>query len=103
MVMDGQGQLHIAHFDDKDDDLRYSTGITNGQWTTTIVEHSGHTGREPSIAVDFADNPHIVYHSWNGFNVRYATLNSANLVGQLVQYPMPMLAMEIHYTLTKME
>ena len=78
MVMDGQGQLHIAHFDDKDDDLRYSTGITNGQWTTTIVEHSGHTGREPSIAVDFADNPHIVYHSWNGFNVKYATLNSAN-------------------------
>ena len=77
MVMDGQGQLHIAHFDDKDDDLRYSTGITNGPWTTTIVEHSGHTGREPSIAVDAADNPHIVYHSWNGFVLRYATLNSA--------------------------
>ena len=78
MVMDGQGQLHIAHFDDKDDDLRYSTGITNGQWTTTIVEHSGHTGREPSIAVDFADNPHIVYHSWNGFNLKYATLDTAS-------------------------
>ena len=77
MVMDGQGQLHIAHFDDKNDDLRYSTGVTNGQWTTTIVEHSGHTGREPSIAVDLADNPHIVYHSWNGFVLRYATLNSA--------------------------
>jgi len=75
MVMDGQGQLHIAHFDDKDDDLRYSTGITNGQWTTTIVEHSGHTGREPSIAVDAADNPHIVYHSWSSFNLKYATLN----------------------------
>jgi len=75
MVMDGQGQLHIAHFDDKDDDLRYSTGITNGPWTTTIVEHSGHTGREPSIAVDAADNPHIVYHSWSSFNLKYATLN----------------------------
>ncbi len=77
MVMDSQGRLHIAHFDDKDDDLRYSTGITNGQWTTTIVEHSGHTGREPSIAVDLADNPHIVYHSWASFNLKYATLNSA--------------------------
>ncbi|MAH09484.1 MAG: hypothetical protein CL961_07440 [Euryarchaeota archaeon] len=77
MVMDGQGQLHIAHFDDKNDDLRYSTGITNGPWTTTIVEHSGHTGREPSIAVDFADNPHIVYHSWASFNLKYATINSA--------------------------
>ena len=77
MVMDGQGQLHIAHFDDKNDDLRYSTGVTNGQWTTTIVEHSGHTGREPSIAVDLADNPHIVYHSWSSFNLKHATLNSA--------------------------
>ena len=77
MAMDGQGQLHIAHFDDKNDDLRYSTGITNGPWTTTIVEHSGHTGREPSIAVDLADNPHIVYHSWSSFNLKYATLNSA--------------------------
>ena len=77
MVMDGQGQLHIAHFDDKNDDLRYSTGITNGQWTTTIVEHSGHTGREPSIAVDLADNPHIVYHSWSSFNLKHATLNPA--------------------------
>jgi len=76
MAMDGQGQLHIAHFDDKDDDLRYSTGITNGQWTTTIVESAGHTGREPSIAVDIADNPHIVYHSWSSFNLKYATLNS---------------------------
>ena len=77
MAMDGQGQLHIAHFDDKNDDLRYSTGITNGPWTTTIVENSGHTGREPSIAVDLADNPHIVYHSWSGFDLKYATLSSA--------------------------
>ena len=77
MVMDGQGQLHIAHFDDKNDDLRYSTGITNGQWTTSIVEQTGHTGREPSIAVDIADNPHIVYHSWSGFNLKYAIINPA--------------------------
>jgi hypothetical protein len=77
MVMDGQGQLHIAHFDDKNDDLRYSTGITNGQWTTTIVESGGHTGREPSIAVDIADNPHIVYYSWSSFHLKYATLNPA--------------------------
>ena len=51
MVMDGQGQLH-AHFDDKNDDLRYSIWGHERQWTTTIVEHSGHTGREPSLTVD---------------------------------------------------
>ena len=77
MAMDGQGQLHIAHFDDKNDDLRYSTGITNGQWTTTIVESGGHTGREPSIALDIADNPHIVFYSWSSFHLKYATLNPA--------------------------
>ena len=77
MVMDQQGQFHIAHFDDKEEDLRYSTGVPNGQWTTTIVESAGHTGREPSIAVDVADNPHIVYRSWSGSSLKYATIDPA--------------------------
>ena len=76
MAMDGQGQFHIAHYDDKDDDLRYSTGVPNGQWTTTIIDSSGYTGRDPSIAVDAADQPHIVYHTWTGQNLKYATLDS---------------------------
>ena len=75
MAMDGQGQFHIAHFDDKDDDLRYSTGAPNSQWTTTIVEQSGHTGRDPSIALDSSGNPHIVYNSWSGFDLKYAVYN----------------------------
>ena len=75
MVMDGQGQFHIAHFDDKEDDLRYSTGAPNNQWTTTIVDSAGHTGRDPSIALDAADNPHIVYHTWTGQNLKYATID----------------------------
>ena len=75
MVMDEQGQFHIAHFDDKDDDLRYSTGAPNSQWTTTIVEQSGHTGRDPSIALDSSGNPHIVYNSWSGFDLKYAVYN----------------------------
>ena len=76
MAMDGQGQFHIAHFDDKDDDLRYSTGAPNSQWTTTIVDSTGHTGRDPSIAIDAADQPHIVYHTWTGENLKYATIDS---------------------------
>ena len=75
MVMDQQGQFHIAHFDDKDEDLRYSTGAPNSQWTTTIVESAGHTGREPSIGLDMAGNPHIVYHSWSGWSLKYATID----------------------------
>ena len=76
MAMDTQGQFHIAHFEEQDDDLRYSTGAPGGPWTTTVVEASGHTGRDPSIAVDAADRPHIVYHTWSGQNLKYATLDS---------------------------
>ena len=77
MAMDAQGQFHIAHFEEQDDDLRYSTGAPGGPWTTTVVDASGHTGRDPSIAVDAADRPHIVYHTWNGQNLKYATLDSS--------------------------
>ena len=76
MAMDGQGQFHIAHFDEKEDDLRYSTGAPNSQWATIIVESSGHTGRDPSIALDSSGNPHIVYNSWSGFDLKYAVYNS---------------------------
>ena len=40
--------------------------------TTTIVDSGGHTGRDPSIALDVADIPHIVYHSWGGSKLKYA-------------------------------
>ena len=76
MVMDGQGQFHIAHFDDKEDDLRYSTGAPNGPWSTTIIDSTGHTGREPSIALDPTGNVHIVYNSWYGWDLKYAVYNS---------------------------
>ena len=75
MAMDGEGQFHIAHFDEKEDDLRYSTGTPNTGWATEIVEASGHTGRDPSIAVDAANQPHIVYHTWTGQNLKYATID----------------------------
>ena len=75
MAMDGQGQFHIAHFDEKDDDLRYSTGTPTTGWNTEILDSSGHTGRDPSIAVDAANQPHIVYHTWSGQNLKYATFD----------------------------
>ena len=77
MAMDKQGQFHIAHYDDYEHDLRYSTGAPNGLWTTTLLDSSGYTGLDPSIAVDAADQPHIVYHTWSGNNLKYATINPA--------------------------
>ena len=78
MAVDDQGQFHIAHYDDKHYDLRYSTGAPNGQWTTTVVDSQGTTGRNPAIAVDAAGDPHIVYETWSGFDLKYATLNPSS-------------------------
>ena len=80
LAMDHQGQFHIAHYDnlDANKDLRYSTGVPNGAWTTTVVDSSGDTGRNPSIAIDAAGDPHIVYRSWNGWKFKYATLNPSS-------------------------
>jgi hypothetical protein len=78
LAMDDQGQFHIAHYDSDNDDLRYSTGVPNGAWSTDIVDSSGDTGRNPSIAVDAAGDPHIVYRSWNGWKFKYATLNPSS-------------------------
>ena len=78
LAMDDQGQFHIAHYDSDNDDLRYSTGVPNGAWSTDIVDSSGDTGRNPSIAIDAAGDPHIVYRSWNGWKFKYATLNPSS-------------------------
>ena len=75
MAVDQEGQFHIAHFDDENYDLRYSTGSPSSGWNTDILDSSGHTGRDPSIAVDAANQPHIVYHTWSGGNLKYATID----------------------------
>ena len=77
MALDQNGQFHIAHFDDKNDDLRYSTGSPSTGWNTELLDSSGHTGRDPSIAVDAANQPHIVYHTWSSQNLKYATIDPA--------------------------
>ena len=78
LAMDDQGQFHIAHYDSDNDDLRYSTGVPNGAWTNTVVDSSGDAGRNPSIAIDAAGDPHIVYRSWSGWKLKYATLNPSS-------------------------
>ena len=80
LAVDHQGRFHIAHFDSHEDneDLRYSVGVPNGAWSNTVVDSSGDTGRNPSIAIDAAGDPHIVYRSWSGWKLKYATLNPSS-------------------------
>ena len=46
--------------------------------TTIEVDSQGTTGRNPAIAVDAAGDPHIVYHSWASWDLKYATLNPSS-------------------------
>ena len=78
LAMDHDGMFHIAHYDSKSEDLRYSTGSPSTGWTNTLVASSGNTGKNPSIAVDAAGDPHIVYRSWSSWNLKYATLNPSS-------------------------
>ena len=78
LAMDHEGKFHIAHYDSKSEDLRYSTGSPSTGWSNTLVDASGNTGKNPSIAVDAAGDPHIVYRSWSGWNLKYATLNPSS-------------------------
>ena len=45
----------------------------NGQ--PLLLIHRGTLGEIPSIAIDLADQPHIVYHTWSGQNLKYATID----------------------------
>ena len=78
LAMDEEGRFHIAHYDSDNDDLRYSTGVPNGQWSNTAVDTGGNTGRNPSIALDAAGDVHVVYASWAGFDLKYAKLNTTS-------------------------
>ena len=78
LAMDEEGLFHIAHYESDNENLHYSTGLPNGQWSNSIVDSSGDTGRNPSISIDAAGDPHIVYRSWNGWKAKYATLNPSS-------------------------
>jgi hypothetical protein len=72
LAFDSLNRPMIAHFDDTNDDLRYSVQEPGIGWVTTTLDSSGNTGRYPSLAID-PDNgfPAIAYYSVTAGELRY--------------------------------
>jgi hypothetical protein len=89
LVFDPLNRAMIAHFDDTNDDLRFSVQEPGVGWVTTTVDSAGNTGRYPSIAID-PDNgfPAIAYHTntelrftaWDGDSWNQTTVDTTGSV-----------------------
>ncbi len=64
--------VHISHFDDDTDDLKYTTNKP-GYWVTYTVDSLNDTGTSTSLALDSNNNVHISYHYNTDNDLRYAT------------------------------
>ena len=60
LVLDSQGNEHIAFWDTTLNDLIYATNV-GGSWASSVVDHSWNTTGEAVIAVDGSGKPHLVY------------------------------------------
>ena len=73
IALDSNGKIHISHFDDTNDDLRYCNN-TLGAWSCAIVDNGASTnvlGYFSSIAIDSNNNIHISHYNNTGGDLRY--------------------------------
>jgi hypothetical protein len=71
LTFDSLNRAMIAHFDDANDDLRFSVQEPGIGWVTATVDSTGNTGRYPSLAIDPDTGfPAIAYYSTT--ELRYA-------------------------------
>jgi len=78
MVMDTTGRPVIAYRDGKHyGTLMVARQNVSGTWNITKVDNGGsmiaNTGYNPSLALDFAGNPHISYYDADNGDLRYAS------------------------------
>jgi hypothetical protein len=75
LVFDSLNRPMVAHFDDTNDDLRFSVQEPGVGWVTTTLDSTGNTGRYPSIAIDpsngfpaiaYFTNNELRYTAWDG-------------------------------------
>ena len=73
LVFDPLNRPMIAHFDNTNDDLRFSVQEPGIGWVTTTVDSTGSTGWYPSIAIDPDTGfPAIAYYDSTNTDLRYA-------------------------------
>lgn len=60
IAIDDTGVVHVAYYDRTEGRLKYAYS-SGGEWTTSVVDETGHVGMYTSLAVGADGNPRIAY------------------------------------------
>jgi len=71
IALDSQNKIHIAYYDEQNNDLKYATN-SSGTWTIQTLDRTGEVGRFASLAVDSNDYVHISYYDGSTNHLKYA-------------------------------
>ena len=76
MVLDANGNIHVAYYDVDAQNLRYARKAA-GQWTaTTVLMSAENDGSYPSLALDANGDVHVSYFNTTSGELMYARLAS---------------------------
>jgi len=96
VALDPHDALNVLYYEDTRQDVRYASRNDTG-WHVEVVEHTGAlniAGREGSLALDAAGNPHAAYTvrlSSTNTEVRYAVRSAAGWAVEVASEPPPAL------------
>jgi hypothetical protein len=93
LVFDSRNRPMIAHYDNTNDNLRFSVEEPGIGWVTTTVDSTGDTGSHASIAIDpdtgfpviaYRDttNADLRYAAWDGDSWNLTTVDATGSVGR---------------------
>lgn len=77
LLVEDNGRLHASYYDLTDAQVAYATCgaacTTPGNWTSTLIDDSGGSAYNSSLARDGAGRLHLVYYHVFDLDLRYAT------------------------------
>ena len=80
IIVDSNDNPHIAHFDNKQDDLEYTycenSCDSQASWNKSTIESGNTVGYMPSLVMDDEGNKHFIYYNFSSLKVEYSILYS---------------------------
>ena len=80
IIVDSNDNPHIAHFDNKQDDLEYTycenSCDNQASWNKSTIEWGNNVGYMPSLVLDNDGNKHFIYYNFSSVKVEYSILYS---------------------------
>ena len=84
LASDLVGNIHIAYYDEFQQDLKYACKSGESGWTIEVVDSTGDVGYCPALAVDRDGNPCISYCDWTNRNLKYARRSNEGWITETV-------------------